>query len=144
MWVEYQLTAGSAGVATSIQVTHSTNGGQMFGASVNALETSTSTAAWHAQIVLESSGHLDVEYYGGTGEGDPSAAVYYVQSADQGGSWSKATLIKKPVKLNSAGISDGWLGDYFGVTTADGSLFTTFTDNSSGTSHVDFAKETLP
>jgi hypothetical protein len=94
--------------------------------------------------VLEANGHLDVEYYGGAFDGDTNGAVYYVHSVDQGATWGSATLIRRPITLSSAGISDGWLGDYLGVTTSGGSLYTTFTDNSSGVAHVDFAKLPLP
>jgi hypothetical protein len=38
----------------------------------------------------------------------------------------------------------GWLGDYVGVTTAGGVLYTTYTDNSSGTAHIAFGKAMLP
>jgi hypothetical protein len=146
VWVAYETHLPNQGLAASVLVAHSTTGGQTFGAPVDALDTTTSPRAWHSQVALESGGGLDVEYYGGTSSGDPRAGVYYVRSADLGASWSKATLIRKPITLLAGwgGVGDKWLGDYLGVTTAGGSLYTTFTDNSSGVAHVDFAKATLP
>ena len=144
VWVAYE-THPSGALATAVQVVHSTNGGQTFGAPVNAMDTATSLLAWHSAVVLEANGHLNVEYYGGASNGDPHGGLYYVHSTDQGATWGTATLIRKPITvLEPSPWTDNWLGDYIGATTARGSLYTTFADNSTGVAHVDFAKVTLP
>jgi hypothetical protein len=147
VWVAYELDATGKGLATSIEVAHSTNGGQTFGAPVDALDLSTSKLAWHSTVVLEANGHLDVEYYGGAFPSDWTAGVYYVHSTDLGATWSTATVLRQPITLLDSRIgtwADNWLGDYLGVTTAGGYIYTTFTDNSSGVAHVDFAEAKLP
>jgi len=146
VWVAYELHPPNEYLGSSVLLSHSANGGQTFGAPVDALDTTTSARAWHSQVALESSGGLDVEYYGGASSGDTHAGLYYVRSTDIGATWSKAMLIRKPMTLLTGwnGVGDKWLGDYLGATTAGGSLYTTFTDNSSGVAHVDFAKLALP
>jgi hypothetical protein len=150
VWVAHELHAAGASAlsfASSIQVVHSSNGGQTFGAPVNALDTGTSQLGYHSTLVLESSGALDVAYFGGKGNGDIAAGVYSVRSTDQGATWGSAMPLRKPVTFydhRNSGWNDGWLGDYLGVTAVGGSLYTSFTDNSSGVAHVDFAKVALP
>ena len=149
VWVEYELADPNGTFASSIQVARSANGGQSFGAPVNAQDMATSAHSWHGAIALESSGELDVEYYGGADEGDPQGSVYYTHSTGGGATWGKAQLIKSPITLTSKSGGDigslsTWLGDYLGVTTAGGVLYTTYTDNASGTAHVAFAKQSVP
>jgi len=151
VWVTYEVH-GSDPLATAIAVAQSADGGKTFGAAVNAMDTSTSTLGWNATLALDSAGHLAVEYYGGSADGDPNAGVYYVQSTDKGATWGKATLVLRPVKLvdlsgklpDGTQWTDGWLGWHIGVSTGGGSLFTTFADNSSGVAHVDFAMVNNP
>jgi hypothetical protein len=142
-YVQFEHTGAGGTVASSVLVAHSSNGGTSFGAPVNVLDTA-SAAAWHSEIALEASGKLDVEYYGGASDGDTNASVFFVRSADQGATWSKETLIKNPITLTSQRNPQNWLGDYLGVTTGAGSLYTVYTDNSSGTSRVDFRSALLP
>jgi hypothetical protein len=144
VWVAYEQKPIGGTVASAIQVVHSTSGGQSFGAPVNALDTAASTYAWHSTLVREGNGHLDVEYYGGLFDGAANGSVYSTHSGDQGATWGPATGIRMPITLTSAGFDVGWLGDYLGVAVGGGALYTAFTDNATGVSHVDFAKATLP
>jgi hypothetical protein len=148
VWVSYEVHSIGETFATSIQVAHSTDGGRTFDRAVNVLDSATSRLGWHSSLVLESNGALDVEYYGGASAGDKGAGVYYVRSTDHGATWGKATLLRQPITLfdyrTAGGWAVNWLGDYLGLATASGSLYTTFTDNSTGTAHIDFAKVKLP
>ena len=147
VWVEFEVHGTASPLATSIWVAHSTDGGQTFGLPKNVMDPSASHLGWHATLVRDSSGHLEVEYYGGSTDGDPSAGVYFVQSKDDGATWGTATRIRAPITLadyDGTTWTDAWLGYHIGVTTGAGSLYTTFADNSSGVSHVDFAKVALP
>jgi hypothetical protein len=146
VWVAYELTAPGDPLASTIQVAHSANGGLSFEAPVQALDRATSLFAWNSSVELEPGGNLDVEYYGGASSGDTAAGLYYVRSTDLGATWSGATLLRAPLTLldgRGAAWSDAWLGG-LGLATTGGSLYTTFTDNSSGVAHVDFARATLP
>jgi hypothetical protein len=143
VWVEYERQAPGCRtcIGNSINVVHSVDGGRTFGAPVNVLDTSVSYGAWHSTLVREANGGLDVLYYGGGTTWSDPGSVSFVRSRDQGVTWSKATLIKQPITVTSAAFA---LGDYLGIATGGGALHTTFTDNSSGTKHVGYAKVTLP
>jgi hypothetical protein len=146
VWVEYVRRAADCKtcVASSIQVARSTDGGRTFGAPVDALDATTSfdaAGAWHATLARESSGNLVVAYYGGGINPGDEGAVYYVRSTDKGASFGKATVIKAPIRLTSGGFG---LGNYLGVATAGGWLYTAYTDNWGNASHVGFARLALP
>jgi hypothetical protein len=142
--VAYALRTPGATLANSIQVVRSVDGGKTFGAPIDAQDPTASSLSRHPTIVREASGNLDIVYYGGDQEG-AMGAVYAVHSAAGAMNWGKATLIQKPVYLSSAEISNLWLGDYLGVTTGSGWLYTTFTDNSkSGLQKIDFARLAVP
>ena len=123
-------------------VAHSTNGGVSFAPPVNVLD---KPKAYIPQLCLEpDSNAIDVLTYTGASDPDPTGSYRFMRSTNGGTSFGPSMEIMAPVNFKSSRDDDDWLGDYVGAVSRDGYMFTTFTNNPGGVSHIFFSRFKLP
>ena len=150
VWVAYGITSDNAGDPEStvakldkVQVAHSTDGGATFTSYTNAADTVATKYALLPAMAIEESGALDVVYYAGAMADDPEGSYRRTRSTDGGATWSSSVVVSNPLTFSQDRASQLWLGDYTGVAASGGSIYHSFADNSSGTSHIRFVKESV-
>jgi hypothetical protein len=147
VWVSYGVSTDQFGTQQSsklngIRIAHSSNGGHAVDRRTDALDQAASKYAMHPQMVREAGGALDVIYYAGAKVDDPSGSFRRTRSTDGGVTWGPSETIQSPEGFVPSRSDQRWLGDYTGIAFADGALYASWADNTSGTSHIAFARVT--
>lgn len=129
VWVAYgtQAAAGTelqAALAAEVRVARSLDGGRTFGAPRRALGPG---ALLNPQLVRAPGGQLAVVAYvqGAGSSGHVRGAV----SSDDGLTFLPTGNLAGPLTFDRARVGFGWLGDYLGVSFADGALRLALVDN---------------
>ena len=136
VWVQWEETTGTTTAATVVKVAASSDRGGVFG---EASLASDQPLAYHAQLAREPGGALDLVYYAGRSDPDPAGSYRRTRSLD-GKAWSPSVAVVEGLTFLTDRQTALWLGDYPGVVATSGALFTAFTENRSGQSHVAFAR----
>lgn len=149
VWVSYGLSHDVSTEAVSaklygIRLAHSPDGGRSIDGRYDAHDGDAGTFFLHPYLVREAGGALDLVYYAGTGENDDMGSFRRARSTDGGKSFAPSSAVHSPLTFLGARNSHKWLGDYAGLAAARGNLYTAFTDNSSGESHVRFYRTATP
>jgi hypothetical protein len=127
-------------LADSIALVRSTDGGASFGTPVTVSAGGTSDKYLLAQLAVAPTGRVEVVYYQGQ-VGQPAQLVRAWTS--NFATWTRATLAM-PGSLTNDRAAAGWFGDYIGLAAPGGFVYTTYADNSSGRSHIQFARAQVP
>jgi hypothetical protein len=150
VWVTYGLSkdpidqmAGSAQKLASIQLVHSGDGGQTFDTRTEAGDPAAMPFFMHPQLVMEETGSLDVVYYAGAKDED-QAGSYRRARAAMPPAFGPSSVVESPLVYLQSRSDPRWLGDYTGLYTRNGKLYTSYVVNTSGTAQVAFAKYLVP
>lgn len=150
VWVEYPTTPKHVQdpnqeheQLNSVWVTRSTDRAASFpGPSIQAADKASDKVFLHPVLVREQSGALDVAMYGGTKLGDTAAGVRFTRAPTT--TFGAATTLFQPLTYTVDRTAQDWLGDYMGAFPRNGFLHASFAVNSSGNSHISFARAKLP
>ena len=93
-------------------------------------------------MAREPDGSVDFVYYAGQRDSDPAAQVRWRRFSAN--ALEPSTVLRAPVTLELDRVSTGWPGDYIGATTGGGFFFASYSDNSSGRSHIVVSRVPLP
>jgi hypothetical protein len=139
VWISYASGTAPFGenhfpAGDAVRVAHSSDGGHTFDRVVTASDAIGTTKIQMPQLIDER-GSLAVAYY--QGAADASASLVIATSGDGGVSWSR-NMLPSPGTFALDRTKSTWLGDYFGVTAANGGVYLGYGDNRSGTTHIAF------
>lgn len=144
VWVEYGTTAKPVQdpetqmeQLNSVWVAQSPNKRVAFQAPVQSADKTSDKVFLHPVIVREPNGTLDITMYGGKNLGDTQTGVRYVHPL------VSAKTVFQPLTFATDRTTPDWLGDYIGATTRNGFLDTSFGVNSTGSSHIAYARTKL-
>jgi hypothetical protein len=150
VWVAYGLsldplddTTSSTQKLHSIQLAYSSNGGQSILTRGEIADLSSAKYFMHPQITREDSGALDIVYYAGQSDED-SNAYFRRDRATPPMLFPPSSVVEHPVTFLQARGDPRWLGDYVGIHTRNGRMYTSYVVNTSGLSQVAFGKYTVP
>ncbi|MFO0548511.1 MAG: sialidase family protein [Polyangiaceae bacterium] len=140
--VSYGLTEDPAGegdtpILFATQMKRSVDGGLSFGSAVNVQETS---MAMLPTLSRDLSGTIGLTYYVGDFFGDTNGSFRITTSPNADSGFAPTSVVANPVVFTPIRADIDWLGDYSGIAALDGHFYMTFVDNSSGISHVAFAR----
>jgi hypothetical protein len=153
VWVAYGLSpdpfsTGNNAKLSSVRLAHSPDGGKTVDFRVDAGDAQAAPFYMHPFLVRETGGALDLAYYAGASDGDPSGSLRRSRSTDGGKTFSASALVKSPIVFTGDRASVQWLGDYFGLATAGGELFLSYADNRIGGNtavvHIGFYRTAVP
>jgi hypothetical protein len=147
VWLLYGLASGSSSASAippldEIHVAHSSDGGKTWPKRTVIQETGLQYL--RPEIVLEPSGAIDLIAYTGAKEGDANGRVRAWRSTDAAASFAPLTTLVQPIRFTGDRSGSAWIGDYGGLAFASGEILATVVDNSSGSSHIAFARATVP
>ena len=77
-------------------------------------------------------------------KGDVAGAFWLTQSTDLGVTFGPARRVYGPIALTTNRDMRTWLGDYTGLFSSSGALYTSFADNQDLSSHIRFTRVDLP
>jgi hypothetical protein len=146
LWIAYSLTKdGSVMDAkdSMIRLAHSSDGGMSIADRTDVGDAAAGAFFLHPTLGREASGALDLVYYVASADGDKEGAYRRSRAVTPGGPFGPSIVVAHPVTFQSKRQMVDWLGDYTGLFLQGGDLYTTYVDNSSGASHVAFAREKL-
>jgi hypothetical protein len=121
-----------------IRLAHSPDRGESFGDVVDATDDSTGQLSLHPTLTLAQDGSLHFVFYAAQSDGDTSGALW--QRSWNGSTFGPSQRVASPITFELSRTVKSWLGDYIGVTSSADGLAVSYTDNSSGSSHVAFAQ----
>lgn len=153
VWISYGLThdmtdpmALKADKAYSIQLAHSSDAGKSIDARTEAADQVAGSFFEHPLLAREDDGAIDLVYY--AGQHDLDAAGSYrrarMVSGAPGNTFGPSVAVEAPVTFLQARNDPRWLGDYTGLSWRGGALYTSYVVNTSGASHVAFARVATP
>jgi hypothetical protein len=150
VWVTYGLSldpmdqmAATSQKLNSVQLAYSTDAGQTVASRGEAADLGAAKFFMHPQIAREDGGAIDVVYYVGDLDQDGNGSFRRARAPFLGG-FSPALPVEAPVTFLQARSDQRWLGDYTGIFWRGGQAYTSYVVNTSGTSHVAFAKYATP
>ena len=128
----------------TIRLAHSSDGGATIAARIDAGDSKAAPYFMEPALVEDDAGALELAYYAGQSDADPTSSWRYARSTDGGQTFATSVTIASPLILGDARNAPTWIGDYSGLTVRGTHLYTTFADNLSGNAKVSFANITLP
>jgi hypothetical protein len=149
VWVSYGLSndpfsADASPKLFAIRLAHSPDGGATIDSRTDAHDAAAGKMFLHPQLARDESGRLHLVYYAGQANLDTAGTYRRSVSPDGGQTWQPSTAVRDPVTFLGDRASKQWLGDYVGLGWAGGSVFTSYVDNTSGSSHIAFSREATP
>lgn len=124
---------------TALRIAHSIDGGATIASRADAHDPAVVPFAMIPNLARDdASGTLHLVYYTGTGDEDPIGTFRKSQTTAFGITFSPSQVVQQPIVFEQSRQDVDWLGDYVGVVARQGTLYTVFTDNSLGFSHVRF------
>jgi hypothetical protein len=127
-----------------IRVAHSSDGGQTFASTFDAADSAAAPFFQRPVLAIEETGALDLVYYAGTMDNDLMGSYRRSRSTDQGATWSPSVAVHAPVDFLQSRSSSRWIGDYTGLSAAQGTFYTSYVDNSGTVSHIAFYRTAVP
>ena len=124
----------------AINLSHSSDGGHTFDAAVQVQDAAAGTKYMRALATVQGDGSLSLVYYAGSMDNDKAATVRRAISRDRGRTFAASEELFSPVTLTTSRAGKDWLGDLLGAASDAQSTFVSFVDNSSGASHIRFAR----
>jgi len=128
----------------AITLAHSSDGGKSIDARIDAHDPTTGPFYIHTQMALEESGAIDLVYYAGMADMDKNGTYRWSRSEKPLGGFPPSTVIEAPVTFTQDRADPAWLGDYTGIFWTGKQLYTSYVVNTTGFSHIAFAKEATP
>ena len=128
----------------ALRLAHSGDGGVTIDYRADEHDAASGKFFQHAQLTRESNGALDVTYYAGSADPDANGSFRRARSTDGGKTWGASVSILKPLDFLSSRTDPHWLGDYSGIWWLNGTLFTSYVDNSQQYAHVAFYSTPTP
>ena len=150
VWVAYPTTAKRVQdpqkeleQVDNVWVIRSTDKGASFqNTSVGGADTTNDRVFLHPVLVREQSGALDLVMYGGIKLGDTATRVRFTRAPNL--IFFMTTTVFQPLTYTVDRTAQDWLGDYMGATARNGFLDISFGVNSSGNTHISYARTKLP
>ena len=150
VWISYGLTQDSLDDSVSvtqklysIQLAYSSNGGGSIAQRAEIADLAAGKYFMHPYLVREDNGALDVTYYAGVADEDENGSYRRARAALPMG-FSPSSIVETPLTYLQARSDARWLGDYNGLYWRAGQLYTSYVVNTSGASHVAFARYAEP
>lgn len=148
LWLYYGLSdeanLGQSGDTSTVEPTmnrvrlaHSGDNGMTIDARSDVMDTRAGIRAMYPVLAWEGGKTLDLAYYSGNFDGDPSSELRRSRSTD-GMTFAPTVFVASPLTLETSREVPQWVGDYCGAGFYDGNLFRVNTDNSTTTPHVAF------
>jgi hypothetical protein len=139
VFVEYETGVKDA---IDVRVVTSHDGGLTWGAPVKVNDDPTCATHFHANTALDGNHRLWVFWYDNR---DGAGHFVYSVSDDGGQTFHKNRLVTpNAFPFEDFQYSEGWLGDYLGITASGGQLFTAWSDShDQDHSHIQFAHAAL-
>jgi hypothetical protein len=142
LWLTYGVTEGAieAGLfakLTSVQVVRVSPAG-----GVSRFEARDPAAgfAMHPNLTSDSTGTIHVLYHAGARDDDPGGTLRWTRLAPNAARFEASQAIDGPFTFNEQWGEPGFLGDYFGVGAADGSVMAAYGLGVGADVHVTFQK----
>jgi hypothetical protein len=136
VWVAWAESTPGGTADSALRIARSVDRGASFGAPASV---SDQPLAYHPFLAREAGGALDLVYYAGARDLDTAGSFRRARSAD-GTTWGASAPVMEGLTFLTERYGVKWLGDYAGLVESGGVLYTTFTENTRGTSHVAFAR----
>jgi hypothetical protein len=127
VWISYSTTS-------ALRLAHSGDGGLTIASHTDAQDPAAGGQFAHPQIAREAGGAIDLTYYAGDGTFRRSRAAVPAMG------FAPSVVVDAPITLGDARGAPRWLGDYTGIFTRGGALYTSYAVNKTGSSHIAFAK----
>jgi hypothetical protein len=124
---------------------HSGNGGQTVDSRIDAHDAAAGSLFQHPQLVREAStGALDLIYYAGNGTNDSNGSFRRSRAAVPAMGFAASVVLDSPIVFLESRTDQRWLGDYTGIYTLNGELYTSYVTNRTGSAQIAFDKVPLP
>lgn len=143
VWVSYASDVVKSGQSdthpgTAVYLVHSGDG-TTFDDRLAAHDPAVGPLYLHPQIAREDGGAIDLVYYAGASDPDAAGTYRRARRPATGGAFGASVTLESPLTFLGALDDNRWLGNCTGIAWSAGHLYTTYTTNPSGTSHVAFA-----
>lgn len=150
VWVAYGLSndpldngTSSTQKLHSIQLAYSNNAGQSIATRGEIADLTSAKFFMHPQITREDGGALDIVYYAGQGDEDANGTFRRARTTPPM-PFAPSSVVEFPVTYLQARSDPRWLGDYVGIHSRSGQVYTSYVVNTSGLSQVAFGKYAVP
>lgn len=141
LWVAYGIGTEPFDPAESpralrIRIARSDDGGASFASHAFAEDAASGARFLHPQLARGDDGRFHLLYYAGAAASPDLEGSVRLASSNDGTLFSESQVLKAPITFHGARPVPNWLGDYIGLVDQGGVRHVTYTDNSSGKSHV--------
>jgi hypothetical protein len=149
LWVSYGTTTAAdqfnpmAAVEAklhSMVIAHSGDGGRSFDLRKPIQDLASGPLFMHPQMVREANGTLDLAYYSARAAEDTDASFRFMQLDGNAAPLGPSETIHQPLLFEISERKRSLEGDYVGLAAFDGNVYTVYTDNETGTSHIAFQR----
>jgi hypothetical protein len=150
VWVSYGLSEEPFGRGASlplldaVRVARSADGGQSILSRTVALDPAAGQLFFLPQLARATGQTLDMVYYAGQADMDPTGTFRHARSTDGGSTWQPSETVHGPILFTGDRTTPVWLGDYMGLSVLGGAPHAAFVDNTSGFAHVAHAAIEAP
>lgn len=127
-----------------LRVAHSGDGGTSVDLRVDAQDPNAGAAFMQPNFARDATGGINLTYYAGSKDADPTASYRRSRSADGGKTFAPSVVVHEPLVFETSRTGRRTPGDYMGLWSASDKLYIAYTDTSGPAGHIAFYRTSLP